>query len=400
MTLVTRHPSTSGPGPTVYLHIGTPKSGTTYLQSRFSVNHELAAQQGLLWPGPGWGRHLNAVKDLRSLDDGESLAPGGSWARLASEVNGWGGRAVLISMEWMASCTPHQISVALESLSPARVEVICTARDLVRSFVAQGQEMARNYRPWSWGTLVDEVRNEKDGRAARTFWRQQNVPEILRRWLEAVPADRVHLVTVPPAGADPGVLWERFCTVVGVDGSSFGAPRTDNPSLGVVSTVLMERLNAVARAQGVTSAVYSEVLHTSLGDRILGPRRRGEGPIGITEDMDQFLRGRADAMVADLRELGVDLVGEWEDLVPTKRPDGRRPEDVTDEELFQLSLEALVALGVAQAEEIHHLRAELRNANNANALQSLPRRVKHKLRSLAPRASEESAEKPAESSVE
>jgi hypothetical protein len=304
-------------------------------------------------------------------------------------------------MEWMASCTPHQVAAAVESLSPARVEVICTARDLVRSFVAQGQEMARNYRPWSWGTLVDEVRNEKDGRAANTFWRQQNVPVILRRWLEVVPADRVHLVTVPPAGADPGVLWERFCAVVGVDGSSFAAPRTDNASLGVVSTVLMQRLNNVARAQGVTPSVYSEVLHTSLGDRILGPRRKSEGPIGITEDMDQYLRDRADAMVADLRDLDVHLVGEWEDLVPTKRPDGRRPEDVTDEELLQLSLEALVALGVSQSEEIHRLQAELKAASHVIEA-SIPARVRRKLRSLKARPATESpaAEDPAGTSVE
>lgn len=380
--MTSQTPSSSGTAPTVYLHIGTPKSGTTYLQSRFSVNHELAAEQGVLWPGPMWGRHVSAVEELRRLPDGEELPADGPWSTLAEEARDWQGRAVLISMEWMASLTPRQIEIALESLSPARVEVICTARDLVRSFVAQGQEMARNYRPWTWARLVDEVRNDKNGRPARIFWRQQNVPAILRRWLAAVPAERVHLVTVPPAGADPGVLWERFCSVVGVDGSAFAAPTTDNASLGVVSTVLMQRLNAVARAQGVTPPVYKEVLHTALAERVLAPRRTSEGPIGITDDLDQFLRGRSGAMVEELRSLGVDLVGDWADLVPTKRPEGRRPEDVTDRELLKLCMEGLVAMGVSQAEEIERLRCELEAANSALEA-SIPRRVKRKLVRLA-----------------
>lgn len=353
--------SRTSQGPTVYLHIGTPKSGTTYLQSRFSVNHERAAAQGLLWPGPSWGRHVNAVRDLRKLEKGEALRAGGAWDKLAREARGWGGDSVLISMEWMASLTAHQIRAAVESLQPARVEVILTVRDLLRSFVAQGQEMSKNYRTWPWSQLVEEVRGETDGPAARTFWRQQDVPSILRRWLEVVPADRVHLVTVPPAGADPGVLWERFCSVVGIDGAGFDLPPSDNASLGVVSTTLMQRLNTVAAAQGLSHPVYKQVLHKAIAVDTLGPRRKQEDPIALSDDMDAFLRERSGQMVADLKALDVDLVGEWEDLVPSKPLTGRRPEDVTDSELLALCMEALVTLGVSQSEEIDDLRRQLGN---------------------------------------
>lgn len=351
--------SRNSQGPTVYLHIGTPKSGTTYLQSRFSVNHERAVAQGMLWPGPSWGRHVNAVRDLRRLEKGETLPAGGAWDKLAREATGWGGDSVLISMEWMASLTPYQLRAALESLEPARVEVILTVRDLLRSFVAQGQEMSKNYRTWTWAQLVEEVRGETDGPASRTFWRQQDVPAILRRWLEVVPGDRVHVVTIPPAGADPGVLWERFCSVVGIDGSDFELPPSDNASLGVVSTTLMQRLNTVAADRGLSHPVYKKVIHKAVGVDILGPRRKQEEPIALSEDMDAFLRVRSEQMVADLRTLDVDLVGEWEDLVPSKPLTGRRPEDVTDSELLALCMEALVTLGVSTTEEIDDLRRQL-----------------------------------------
>jgi len=51
-----------GSFPTIYLHIGTPKSGTTYLQSRMEANRERAREQGLLWPGPRWGVQVEAVR--------------------------------------------------------------------------------------------------------------------------------------------------------------------------------------------------------------------------------------------------------------------------------------------------------------------------------------------------
>jgi hypothetical protein len=346
---------TTSTGPTVYLHIGTPKSGTTYLQSRFSANHRRAADQGLLWPGPSWDRHVAAVRELRRLDDGERPARRGPWMKLVREVLGWRGRAVLVSMEWMVGLTPRQVEVAVDSLRPARVEVVCTSRDLLRSFVAQGQEMAKNFRTWPWSRIVEEVLEDKGGPAHRVFWRQQDVPRILERWMAEVPADRVHLVTVPPPGADPEVLWQRFCEVLKVDGSDFEQPEQANESLGVVSTVLMQRLNAVARRHDLTHNVYDRALRQAVAVDVLGPRRGQEAPIAVDEDLEAFLRERAAGMVEELRGLGVRLHGEWEDLLPQHSTRGRRPEDVSDDELLDLSLEALVTLAVSSSKEIDRL---------------------------------------------
>lgn len=346
----------SSTGPTVYLHIGTPKSGTTYLQSRFSANHRRAAQQGLLWPGPSWDRHVAAARELRRLSDGELPARRGPWEKLTREVLGWHGDSVLISMEWLSGITPHQVRVAVDSLRPARVEVICTTRDLLRSFVAQGQEMAKNYRAWPWSRIVEEVLEDKGGPAHKTFWRQQDVPRILERWTAAVPADRVHLVTVPPPGAPPEVLWDRFCGVLGIDGSGFDQPRQANESLGVVSTVLMQRLNAVAKTHDLSHNVYDRALRQAVAVDVLGPRRTHEEPIAVSDELETFLGERAQAMVAELQGLGVHLHGDWGDLLPAHSTRGRRPEDVTESELLDLSLEALVSLAVSSSQEIDRLR--------------------------------------------
>lgn len=333
--------------PRVFLHIGTPKSGTTYLQTRLDANREELAAQGVFWPGP-WRRVIEAVRELRSLPEGAELEADGPWNRLAAEALAWPAETALISMEWMASCAPHQVRAAVASLAPARVEVVCTARDLARNFVAQAQEMAKQYRTWTWERIVEEVCGEVEGQISTVFWRQQDLGGILDRWSGGVPADRIHLVTLPPAGADPEVLWERFCTVLGIDGERFAPPELTNESLGVVSTVLMQRLNVAASERRLPHPVYNRIVHTGVGMRILSDRRDQEDRIGLDEPTQRYLQERGRSTVADLARRGLSLVGEWEDLVPRELPAGRLPQEVTDAELLELCLEVVLDQGLRE----------------------------------------------------
>jgi hypothetical protein len=348
--------------PTVYLHIGTPKSGTTYVQSRFVRNHDRAAKQGLLWPGPGWGAHGAAAKEVRSLGKGEALDPEGPWYSLVDQIRDWHGDRALISMEWLVSCSSHQARAAVESLAPARVEVILSVRDLLRSFVAQWQEMMKNHRTWGWDQFVKEAkRKRRQGPAGGTFWRQHDVPAIIDRWSEAVPPDRFHLVTLPKSGADPELLWTRFCEVVGIDGSDFDVPAKDNASLGVVSSVLMQRVNQATTTQSLSRREYKRVVYRDIALGTLAPRRRYEAPLAVDPDTDRWIRARAQKMVDDLRGRQATVVGDLDDLIPGKKLEGRVPNEVSDDEVLELAVEALLDLGLRQRDEIARLRGRLRS---------------------------------------
>lgn len=347
-------------GPTIYLHIGTPKSGTTYLQSRLDANRQAASDQGLLWPGPRWGVHVEAVRDLRNLEPGESLDPEGPWMRLVETVKEWSGPRALISMEWMAGCTPEQVSTAVTSLQPNWIEIICTTRDLLRMFVAQWQEMTKNCRPWSWRQFVDEMVGDAPGAASLRFWNQQDVPVILTRWAEFVPRDRFHLVTVPAPGADPEVLWERFCSVLEIDGATFEQPPRTNESIGVVSASLMHRVNLVALSRGLTTPEYQRVLHRRLADDVLAPRRGDEASIAVSPETDAWIRGRAQRLVEDIAALGVNIVGDLADLQPGEPLEGREPDDVSDAEMLDTCVEAIVTLAMSQDAVTRELREENR----------------------------------------
>ena len=48
----------------VFMHIGAPKSGTSYLQDRFQLNQQSLAAQGLHYPVTPSGSHFEAAIDL------------------------------------------------------------------------------------------------------------------------------------------------------------------------------------------------------------------------------------------------------------------------------------------------------------------------------------------------
>ncbi len=354
---VARDGTPGSAAPTIYLHIGAPKSGTTYLQSRFSQNAERAREQGLLWPGPRWSTHVDAVRDLRTLGPESPLDPSGAWMTLARTARSWSGQSVLISMEWLAGSKPEHVAHAVETLQPHRVEIVCTARDILRGFVAQWQEMTKNCRPWSYDEFAAEM-VEDAGPARDRFWAQQDVPQILRKWADHVPWERIHLVTVPPKGSHPDLLWQRFCQVVGIDGAQFDEPQRDNESLGVVSSELMHRINLTALRQQVPHEKYQRVLHTKLADAVLAPRRDSEEPIAVTADLDTWIRDRAEVLVEQLRGLPIDVVGDLADLLPGDALAGRLPEQVSESELLETCVEALVAFGMKQYDVTRRLRSQ------------------------------------------
>jgi len=81
----------------VYLHIGLPKTGTTYLQTLMWNNREVLAGQGVLLPGDSRRQHLwasCAVREDPNLVRRSPEAPA-AWDRLTGELNGWDGTAVV-----------------------------------------------------------------------------------------------------------------------------------------------------------------------------------------------------------------------------------------------------------------------------------------------------------------
>ena len=163
----------------VVIHIGLMKSGTTFLQGRLNANREQLAEQDVLFPGPTWRRHVNAVADFMGAKDRQP----GSWESLREEINDYPGTAV-ISMEYLAMLGPRKIARLAESFDTPDLRIVVGVRDLGRTVPAMWQEVVKNRQTWTWAEYVESIRT--DGESGRRFWRQQHSGRIVTRWANSL----------------------------------------------------------------------------------------------------------------------------------------------------------------------------------------------------------------------
>ena len=75
-------------------------------------------------------------------------------------------------------------------------------------------------------------------------------------------------------GGDRDLLWQRFCSVVGLTGRFVPDPSRSNQSLGVQAARLMQRVNVAAQSRGVAKDVYMRHFKHALGKGLLAEAQR------------------------------------------------------------------------------------------------------------------------------
>jgi hypothetical protein len=306
--------SPAAPG-RLFLHVGSPKTGTTFLQNVLWSHRQLAEEQGLLLPLDSFADHYLASLDVRGLsaraEHPERAV--GIWDRVARQARAWAG-TTLVSHELFAAATAAQASRALATLgADLEVHVVLTARDLVRQIPAEWQEHVKHRYPRTLAEFVDDLQADEAGKS--WFWRVQDVAGIAGRWGGTLPPSRVHVVTVPPAGADPEILWERFATLLGLTPESFdlSASRA-NTSLGIEQAELLRRVNAQLGDKLPLPGPYPVVVKNVLAHRVLAARQGT--PLALDLAAVEFAVRRSDEMATRLAAMDVDVVGDLDDLRP------------------------------------------------------------------------------------
>jgi hypothetical protein len=362
---------------TVFLHVGLPKSGTTYVQSVLSANKRtLMEEEKLLFPGDGWAAQIRATRDVRQMPGPDAT---GAWPALVEEIHAWPGDAI-VSMEWLCAASPEHVRRIVGDLAPSRVVVIFTVRDLARALPSGWQEMMKNRRLWSWREFLDAVTSEDphDERVGRRFWKKFDVPQMIDTWSTAVAREDIVVVTVPSASAPHDLLWGRLCSVLDIDPRDLGrTTKPRNESLGLESTEVMRRVNELFRERSLRrdDVIFYKRLLTR---EVMPAHRASEARLRVPAAHRTWLLEAASGQIEAIAGRGVRVVGDLEELRPTFSTDG--VEDLADlppEALLDASLHALMGL----VEEHRALRREA----DALARRSdrLERRVAHQQERLA-----------------
>lgn len=344
----------------VYLHIGAPKTGTTYLQHVMSRKRSQLRELVVLYPTSNHKAHFLAAHDLRGLDyygvSGAKIA--GTWDRLVAEVRGWNGPSV-ISHEMFSLADADSVRRAMRDLDGLDVHIVLTARDLARQIPAHWQEDIKNRGLLTFAEYVHSLKRIDDSVNpffADIFWQYQNLPEVLRTWAADLPPDRVHIVTAPPRGATgKDELWTRFARTIGIDPEQCPADVTSrNPSMGLVETNLLRRLNAKIIDE-MDGPSYHNMIKHYLAVNVLA-ERSGSMPLRLPADDQAWVTQQAEELVHELRNAKYDIVGDLDELVPTWEDDDtapRHPDNASDAELLDASLDALAEV-VHQLEKTHN----------------------------------------------
>src|ERR1700722_15312887 len=313
-------PADGRPRPRVLVHIGEPKTGTTFLQQVMWSNRAELAAQGVVLPGHHPQDHFRASQDLRGIEKRADV-PAGSWTGesefLAHQAR-QAPRAAVISHELFSAVDDQQAGEAVRSLQPAEVHIVLTVRDMASLLPAEWQETIkhRNDRGWEdWLADVIDRESVDPDRRQWWFWRVHDTLAILDLWARHVPADRIHVIMTPPQGSGNSLLWERFAALLDVDPGGVDLSRARaNTSLGLPEIEFLRRLNQALPAE-VPDWFYMWTVKEGVAHRALAARPR-QGRLVLPPGREAWAKERAEILISGLASAGYDVIGDLEELRP------------------------------------------------------------------------------------
>lgn len=325
----------------VHLHIGAPKTGTTYLQDRLSRNAARLAEEGVLFPTRNRLTdpavfHFRAALDLLGQDWGG--APGhaeGAWPAMVRRVRRHDG-PVVISHEILAPAPADKVARVMNDLAGSDVHIVYSVRDLARQLPAAWQESVKQGRQWRFERFLDKAQ-----RGDTFFMKAFDLPTVLNRWSRNLPPGHVHVVTVPPSGAAPDELWLRFCRAFGLDPA--WAPldsERSNESLGAAETEVLRRLNRRIDRTTRQKTEYDDLVWKLVTSGRLARRRSQK--VELPADRFAWVEEQTHRWVDWIKGSGVDVIGDLDDLTPLPAEEVERP--ITRKDLATAAIDALAAM--------------------------------------------------------
>lgn len=333
------------------LHIGTQKSGTTYLQRVLARLSGELKREGVLYPTRLQGRreiynHEAAAYGLLGTASFPWVAAAraegqaGAWERLRRKVQEWDGTAI-VSGEALSVIDPTAARQLVESLAVPHTHVIITARDLGRVLPSSWQQHIRNGRSTSFARYLQQQADRRGEGSARdlarrwdddpeqTFWRAYAIGGLVERW--APLARTVSVVTVPRRGAPPDELWHRFRRALDLGPVLPETPPTIDDLEANVGLTEPEVLVLAALNRQVDSTKADSPAMRALRARIVrdafAPRAERGSPVRIPDSWVPRVTNWAADDLGVLRSTSAILVGPEADLVvePPAGPGGEGP---------------------------------------------------------------------------
>ncbi|MDQ1699868.1 MAG: hypothetical protein QOG34_1731 [Frankiaceae bacterium] len=334
--------------PQYLLHIGQQKSGTTYLQTVLHAceparleslglcyplaplegapeNNQQYAMFGLLGTEFDW-----VTPELRDVQ-----RP--AWDTIAAQAQAWDG-PVLLSAEALSVIRTEAIHTLHEALGrPDDVTVVITTRDLGATIASSWQQHVRNGRGSNFDYYLETLENDRkrfdvdlETAPELGFWRAYSIGRLARRWADVFGAGNVRVVTSPGKPID--LLWERFCTALGMP-QLLDLPEREtvgeavHTSLTASEAMVMREINSYLVSSPLKESARGQLRTFLLNNMRERPDR---GPrIAVPERYRETVAAWSNDDLVELEKTGVTICGSLDDI----RYEPRATPDVTIDEV-------------------------------------------------------------------
>lgn len=360
----------------LFLHIGLQKTGTSFVQRVLWDSQQALEDAGVsLVPGTKLAM-FRLMLDVRGrYNPGIDPPAVGEAVRRFPEQLAAARDTALVTQESLSAATPDQIDRLLAAAADREVHVVVTVRDLGRLIPSAWQQTVQSGRSRSMAAYVERLA-ATDGTDAR-IWATMDLPRILGLWAARVPPERIHVVTVPPPGAPPRQLLERFCSVVGIDPAVLTIDESSRANRGLrwEQAELLREVNRLLPEEVRRRDVYGDVVKRYFAVSILGG---DEGTaIRLPQDRRAWVASIAEQHIATVREGGFRVVGDLDELLPLPGAfaDGdQRPDDAGINAVASQAIAAM--LTDRAAERARAASGDGPAAPRAGRLRSLVRRLR------------------------
>ncbi|TYL45458.1 hypothetical protein FXB39_18410 [Nocardioides sp. BGMRC 2183] len=355
--------------PKVFLHIGTRKSGTSYLQLALRNSIEALDDQGLALMfrtrEANVRRQLTPLRELVSTGDATAVDEAMAWT--AERVRAKPDHRHLITLEDLAELPDSAIAAMIGGLSDFDVEVVLTARHWGLTLPSEWQQCVKERHTGTYRDFIEDVR-ARSGETAQRFLARQHVPQIVERWGAHAP---VSVIAVPPSSRTEGTLVELFSDLVGIDPGSLVTPKsTVNQSLTLVQAEMLRRVNiALGDRLPEPAHSYRVGMREWLTRRSL-MKHRGSS-IRLPEEYLGWAQQESLAQLDALRAGPARLLGVAEDLVASADL-ATGPDTVSDTELAEIATLTLADLAADRWREVEEQRAKQRGGTRRTKPQVPP----------------------------
>lgn len=352
----------------LYLHVGLPKTGSSYLQAVLGNNRAALREHGYLYPYVRQEGMFHAAVEMAGSPQRWGLTPedvSGTFAHLLRRGRRLGG-TVLISHEIFGAATAEQVVAMREMLDDFDVHVVVTVRDLGRTVTADWQERVKNGTVESFAQFAESLveRIPADPGQSGSFWRSQNLATLLDRWQLVAPPEQIHVVTCPRSGSAPDLLWRRFSEAIGLphDTVDLSEVPERNESLGSAQIALLARV--LEALDGRMRQPWRSRLVKRWFAQTLLSRVSSAKPVTPREVAEQ-LTTVSDAWIGSIRAGRYQVHGDLEELWPEiADADAPHPDDVAEIDLYE-GVPSVMAEMLLRAQELQVELGELREQGRA-----------------------------------